>query len=125
MSIESEVRAAVVATGVVGERAWRGRAPDSERLPYFTFFGPLSSVPSLLGSGRTMARRRQVQGDLWQDPTDEGDPGANAEAILNALDGLRVPTTPRSFRLRVTQMVEVPDPELIHHSFTIGVDHLR
>lgn len=112
----------MVATGVVGQRAWRGLPSEGEQLPYVTFHGPLSLVPSHRGDGRTIARRRQLQLDHWSD--DEATAAADAETLVQALDGLRVPTTPKSFRLRVSQMVEVPDPELIHHSLTITVDHL-
>ncbi len=122
-TIEGAVKGAIVATGVVGSRVWRGNPPDGLQLPYVTFYGPLALVPSLRGDGRTIARNRQMQVDLWHEGTDEANAAGAFDILLNTLDGLRVPSTPKSFRMRVSLAVNVPDRKLVHHSFTLVVDH--
>ncbi len=122
-TIEGAIKGAVVASGVVGSRVWRGHPADGETLPYVTFYGPLALVPSLSGDGRTIARSRQMQLDLWHDGFDEEAAGVAFQTLLNVLDGLRVPSTPKSFRIRVSLAVNVPDRKLVHHSFTLVVDH--
>jgi hypothetical protein len=122
MTIEGELRSVIVATGVVGERVWHGRPAEREVLPYVTYFGPVSMVPGLRGDAQTMSRRREVQVDLWEDrgvPVEQVD--AAFDTLVSALDGARLDGT---FRCRVTQARELPDPEVIHHSMSVVVDHL-
>ncbi len=122
-TIEGAVKGAIIATGVVGPRVWRGNPSPGAQLPYVTFYGPLSLVPSLRGDGRTIARSRQMQVDLWHEGTDEVNAFSAFNVLLNTLDGVRVPSTPKSFRMRVSLAVNVPDRKLVHHSFTLVVDH--
>ena len=104
----------------VYRQAW---VPDGAVLPYASWLDPISNVPALTGDARTLARRRAVQVDLWQDQAAEDD--TLLARTIDALDGAKTP----GGRLRVIEAVLVPGPEedagIIHHAITVTRAEVR
>lgn len=116
----------VAEAGILGQRVWRGRAPDGATLPYSTFLDPVSLVPGMVGDGEVLTRDRQVQFDLWQKAREESD--ALLVAFCALLDGADLvdPDTPRKvWRTRMTSLQRLDDPDalLVHHAVTLTVRH--
>lgn len=119
MSIGAEIKALVDPTAVT-ETYRTGYVPDNAAFPYASFLDPVSDAPALSGDGQTLARRRLTQVDVWQ--TEEAFDPALVDAIVTALDGVKIAS---GFRLRVTDVNLVPEPDdVIHHALTVSVARL-
>lgn len=123
-TIGGAIAARIIDADVVGLQVWRRKPTDEVPHPYVTFIDPLSLVPVLQGDNRTLARRRLVQWDLWEDEEDDDPVDGRFDALVSLLDGLRIVANRHTFRCRVTQALDVPDPVVIHHSITLMVDHV-
>lgn len=123
-TIAAAVAARIIDANLVGPQVWRRRPVDEVPRPYVTYIDPISLVPSLHGDGRTLARRRLLQWDLWEDEEDDDPVDGRFDALVALLDGLRIVANRHTFRCRVTQAVDVPDDAVIHHSITLMVDHV-
>lgn len=108
---------------VVGERLYADEvARGGMTYPYIGVLDHLSEVPATKGDGRTTAKRRTVQVDLWQLAEDE-DAGL-LTAVENALDGVRIDG---AYAVAVTSSFRIydPDPKVVHHAITCSVARPR
>ncbi len=119
-SIGGEIKALVDPTAVT-ETYRTGYVPDDAAFPYASFLDPVSDAPALSGDSRTLANRRLVQVDLWQDEA-TFDP-ALLEVVIDAIDGANIAS---GFGLRVQDAVVLPEPDdIVHHAITVSVLRLR
>lgn len=95
-------------------------------MPYVTFIEPLSDRPRMEGDGRVLTRRLLAHLDLWQG-ADEGSAVRknNLATLAQVLDGARFSADVQVFKCRLDDVQEVPDPDptVIHHVLTVGVEH--
>lgn len=116
VEVKALIDAAPLALTAVYRQGW---VPDDAQFPYASFLDPVSDAPALSGDARTLARRRLVQVDVWQDEATEDDD--LVDGIVAALDGA---VTSTGVRLRVLDVSQVPGPEededVVHHAITVS-----
>lgn len=96
-----------------------GWTPEGAALPYATILDPISNGVALQGDARTLARRRLLQVDIWQERASEDD-----DLIDQAVAALDSTPVPSGGRLRVLDSVLVQDegdPDVVHHALTISI----
>lgn len=122
MTIRSEIIALLDGVVALGNRNYADKAPENEPKPHTRVLDQIAESPALKGDARTLARRRQVQVDLWQRAAD--DDGALSTTVQNVLDGASIPS---ALRLSVNSANRVYDPdfELSHTVITLETVRLR
>lgn len=124
MTIGGGLRQLLVDTGLLNERVFRDWAPKGVTYPMVVFQDTLSDAPVLYGDDVVLAKQRMAQVSLWQRLNKEDDtlPGK----VERALDGKRFMTESGAIyrvRVRDTQRVPQPDPDLVHHALTVAIWH--
>lgn len=122
MTVRSEVLVALDSVTALAKRNYADRAPENEPRPYTVVLDHVGQSPQLKGDSRTMARRRLLQVDLWQDSA--ADDATLATTLENVLDGLRMTA---GLRLAVTDSRRIPEPNfgLSHFVFDCETTLLR
>lgn len=102
----------------------QAHVPDDAVFPYASFLDPISDSPVLSGDARTLARRRVIQVDLWQDEDDEDDD--LLDSVVNSIDGSRA-SGGLTFRVQDVSLVPGPEEDqgIVHHAITVGLPRLR
>jgi hypothetical protein len=123
-TIGGGLRQLIVDSGLLGSRVFRDWAPKGVTYPMVVFTDTMSDAPVLYGDDIVMAKQRTAQVSLWQRLTkeDDGLPGK----VERALDGQRLMTGNGAvYRVRVrdTQRIPQPDPDLVHHALTVAIWH--
>ena len=105
-SLSAALKAAIVASGVAGERVYQDEAPPGVTAPYVVYRDYLSDVAVLEGDGgEDLARRRVLQADLWFG-SQATDSKTTVKTLRDALTGAALGATDegKAYRVRV-QMV--------------------
>lgn len=126
MTIGADVKALIdnAATGLTAVYR-EGWVPDDAQFPYGSFLDPISDTPVLSGDAETLASRRLIQVDVYQDEATEDD--ALVDKVIQAVDGKKSATT--GWRFRVMDVTQVPaeedDEDVVHTALTISTVRLR
>lgn len=126
MTIGADVKALIDGAGTSLTAVYReGWVPDDAGFPYGSFLDPISDAPVLSGDAETLASRRLIQVDLYQDEATEDD--GLVDAVVGAIDGKKSATT--GWRFRVIEITQVPadedEEDVVHHALTISTVRLR
>lgn len=106
MTVRSDVIALLDGVSALGQRNYADEAPEVETKPYSVVFDLVGEGVALRGDARVMARRRQLQVDLWQLAAE--DDGSLAIAVEDALDGVAIGS---GFHVTVNGMARSYDRE--------------
>lgn len=123
MTTAADVKAVLdAATGLGLAAVFReGEVLDETAFPYVSILDPVSDAPALSGDARTLAYRRLLQVDLWQDAEEVDD--TLVDRVVAELDGAR---PEGSYPVRLVDVVLVPEPDrVVHHAITLSINRPR
>lgn len=122
MTIRSEITALLDTVPALGKRNYADRAPENEPKPYTRVLDQIGEVADLRGDAKVLARRRQIQVDLYERAAEADD--SLSTLVQNTLDGASIAS---ALRLSVNSANRVyePDFDLSHVVITLETVKLR
>lgn len=119
MTILAEVKALLDPVAPLAAVYRMGWTPEGAAFPYATILDPISNAVALEGDARTLARRRLLQVDLWQEADSEDD--TLPDDVAAALDGVPLASGGRLRVLDVALVQDEGDADVVHHAVTVSI----
>jgi hypothetical protein len=117
----TDIKAALMPITALGGRIGLTDKREDEEYPNVSMVPDVTVAPGLRGDQRTLASIHQGQVDLWQASEDEDDD--LRDAVLAAIDGLKMTASAGLLRLQVTSWTRLDDPDfdVVHHAITYSM----
>jgi hypothetical protein len=125
-TIGAGLRTVIVGTGLLDDRVYRDKAPSDASHPYAVFHDYLADTSVLRGDGRTLARRRIAQVDVFFASRADEDHDL-IEDLKTALDGVAITGAPgTTMRVREPNVFRAwwHDADDVRYVFDLRADYL-